>query len=67
VEIKMLSWLAQNWADVLAKALLVVGAASVFVKTVAPLTKWTGDDKLGRALDKILAWAGMLALNPKKP
>ncbi len=62
----MLSWIAANWASVLEKTLLVVGAASVFVKTVAPLTKWTGDDKFGAALDKVLAWAGFLALNPKK-
>ncbi len=63
----MLSWLAANWSDVLMKALVAVGAASVFVKTIAPLTKWTGDDRLGRWLDKLLAFAGALALNPKKP
>lgn len=62
----MINWLAQNWADVLQKGLLVVGAASVFVKTIAPLTKWTGDDKLGRFLDRVLGLAGRLALNPKK-
>ncbi len=61
----MLTWLAANWVDLVQKALLVVGAASVFVKTLAPLTKWTGDDKIGRALDKVLSWAGRLALNPK--
>ena len=63
----MLAWLAANWLSVLDKALLVVGAASLFVKTVAPLTKWTGDDKVGRFLDRLLSWAGRLALNPKQP
>lgn len=62
----MLSWLAQNWADVVTKALVIVGAASVFVKTVAPLTKWAGDDKLAAYLDKVLSFAGRLALNPKR-
>jgi hypothetical protein len=62
----MVSWLAQNWADVVTKALVVVGAASLFVKTVAPLTKWAGDDKLAALLDKVLAFAAKLALNPKK-
>lgn len=63
----MLTWLAANWATVLSTALTVVGAASVFVKTVAPLTKWTGDDKAGRFLDRLLGWAGFLAMNPKPP
>jgi hypothetical protein len=61
----MLSWLALNWVGLLEKALLVIGAASAFVKVVAPLTKWSGDDKVGRFLDKLLAFAGRLALNPK--
>ena len=63
----MLSWLAANWATCLNTALVVVGAASVFCKTVAPLTKWTGDDKVGRFLDRILAFVGRVALNPPKP
>jgi hypothetical protein len=63
----MFSFLANvNWAQAALTALSVVGAASVFVKTVAPLTKWTGDDKVGAFLDKVLKWAGFLALNPKK-
>jgi hypothetical protein len=60
----MFAWLAANWASVLSTALTVVGAASVFVKTVAPLTKWTGDDKFGAFLEKVLRWVGAIALNP---
>lgn len=64
----MLSWLTSvNWFNVVEKALLIVGAASAFVKVVAPLTKWTGDDKVGRALDWVLRQAARLALNPKPP
>lgn len=64
----MLSWLAGvNWLNVIEKVLLTVGAASAFVKVVAPMTKWTGDDKFGRALDWVLRQAARLALNPKPP
>lgn len=46
-------------------ALTVIGAASVAVKAIAPLTKTKVDDKLGGALTKLVNLLGKLALNPK--
>lgn len=64
----MVAWLAANWLEVLEKGLLVVGAASAFVKVVGSLNeKWTWDNKLTKALDWLLALAGRVALNPKQP
>ncbi len=47
-------------------ALAIIGAASVAVKTIAPLTDTKFDDKLGGWLTKISDLISKVALNPKK-
>jgi hypothetical protein len=64
----MLSWLAQNWAMVLEKALMLVGAASAFVAAVqGAFPNWAPASKAGRFLAKVLVFFGRVALNPKPP
>ncbi len=47
-------------------ALAIIGAASVMVKTIAPLTDTKFDDKLAGWISKAAALLGKVALNPKK-
>ena len=64
----MLSWLALNWAVVLEKAVLLVGAASMFVAGVQKaFPNWAPAGKAGRALGWAMALLGRVALNPKPP
>lgn len=61
-----MSWFLENWMTLLTALLALVGAASVAVKLIAPLTKNKTDDKIGSWLDKIAAFLGRIALNPKE-
>jgi hypothetical protein len=60
-----MSWIVANWMTLLTVVLTVVGAASVAVKLIAPLTATKTDDKVAGWLDKVVAVLSKLALNPK--
>jgi len=40
--------------NIILVALQIIGGTSVVLKVVAPLTKWKGDDKILKFLEKIL-------------
>ncbi len=64
----MLSIILAKLPMILEKALTVVGLASTFVWGVAKaFPNFTPAGKVGRFLDKVLAFAGRVALNPKQP
>lgn len=60
-----MSWILDNWMTVLVVILTVIGAASVVVKAIAPLTASKTDDKVAGWLDKVHAWLSRVALNPQ--
>lgn len=62
----MIDWLSNNWQECLMVIGGVISGASVAVKVIAPLTKWTGDDKAAALLDRALGLLNKLALNPKR-
>lgn len=62
----MIDWLSNNWTQCLMVIGGVISGASVAVKVIAPLTKWTGDDKVAALLDRALGLLDKLALNPKR-
>ena len=47
----MIDWLSNNWTQCLMVIGGVISGASVAVKVIAPLTKWTGDDKVAAGRD----------------
>lgn len=62
-----MEWLMANWLTILTVALTVVGAASVAVKAIAPLTKTRIDDWVGGALSWVHNLLQKIALNPQDP
>ena len=61
----MIDWILANWQVVLVIISAVVSSASVALHAIAPLTKWTGDDKASTAVDWLLRQLHRLALTPK--
>ena len=60
------TWLYANWDVIVSVAGVVVMAASLVVKAIAPLTDSTRDDRLAVWLDRVYGWLNTIALNPKK-
>lgn len=61
-----MSWLTTHYLDVLNVILVTVGAASVVVAAVAPLTKTDSDDKWAVRLKKAHDLLSKVSLNVKK-
>lgn len=59
----MLSFLLSHKAEILVCLLAVVGAFSVVLKTIAPLTSSDLDDKWYARLEKLIALLEKLSLN----
>ena len=60
-----LNWLVENWQTIAITVTSIIGAASMAVAAIAPLTKTDTDDKVLSILSRAHKWLSKLALNPK--